>query len=155
MRRSGSALLGTLASVALVAACAAPPPPAGPATDDAEVLMGLERTWAHAVMTHDATPLGGLLADDFTQTSETGEVRNREETIARVGSSAAVFSSGGLEDLRVRLYGDAAVVTGRFTGEGRSGDEAFTVDVRWTDTFVRRDGRWWCVASQSTTIERP
>jgi len=147
-----------VAALALFTACAAPPPPAdsaGPATDDAEVLMGLERTWAHAVMTHDATPLEGLLADDFTQTSETGEVRGREETLARVASGASVFSSGGLEDMRVRLYGDAAVVTGRFRAEGRSGDEPFTVDVRWTDTFVRRDGHWWAVASQSTTIERP
>ena len=152
MRRLGSVLLGTAAAVALLTACAAPPPPADPAGDDAEVLMGLERTWAHAVMTHDAAPLEGFLADDFTQTSETGEVRNRDETIARVGSSVAVFSSGGLEDMRVRLYGDAAVVTGRFRGEGQAGDEAFTVDVRWTDTFVRRDGRWLCVASQSSPI---
>jgi len=136
-------------ALVLLAACTAPPPDAG----DAETLTALERTWAHAVMTHDAAPLEGLLAEDFTQTTETGQVRGREETIAHVASSAAIFSSGGLEDIRVRLYGDAAVVTGRFRGEGRSGDEAFTVDVGWTDTFVRRDGRWWCVASQSTTIQ--
>ena len=124
----------------------------GPTGGDAETLMALERTWASAVMTHDAAPLEGFLADDFTQTSETGEVRGREETIARAASSAAVFSSGGLEDMRVRLYGDVAVVTGRFAAEGRSGDEPFTVNVRWTDTFVRRDGRWLCVASQSSSV---
>ncbi len=148
MKRLGSAGLGTVAALAMLAACAT----SSPVVDDAETLMALERTWANAVMTHGAAPLEGFLADDFTQTSETGEVRGREETIARVGSSAAVFSSGGLEDMRVRLYGDAAVVTGRFAGEGRAGDEGFTVNVRWTDTFVRRDGRWSCVASQSTTI---
>jgi len=148
-KHAASPVTGAVAALALLAACTAAPPPAA---DDAETLMALERTWANAVMTHDAAPLEGFLADDFTQTSETGEVRGREETIARVGSSAAVFSSGGLEDMRVRLYGDAAVVTGRFRGEGRSGDEAFTVDVRWTDTFVRRDGRWRCVASQSTSV---
>lgn len=123
-----------------------------PRQSDVEALMALERAWANAVLTHDAAPLEPLLAHDFQATSETGEVRDRAATIARIGSSPAVFTSGGLEDMRVRVYGDAAVVTGRFVAEGRSGDELFTVRVRWTDTFIRRGGRWLCVASQSTSI---
>ena len=119
---------------------------------DAEALMTIERTWANAVMTHDVSPLEVFLAEDFQATSETGEVRDRTATIARVRSSPAVFTSGGLEDMRVRLYVDAAVVTGRFVAEGRSGGETFTVRLRWTDTFIRRGGQWLCVASQSTTI---
>ena len=150
MKRVGSVALG-LAVLGLLAGCLYVK--RGPTGGDEETLMALERTWADAVMTHDAAPLQGFLADDFTQTSETGEVRGREETIARAASSAAVFSSGGLEDMRVRFYGDVAIVTGRFAAEGRSGDEPFTVNVRWTDTLVRRDGRWLCVASHSSTID--
>jgi len=149
MRRLTGIVLG-VAALGLLAGCVYVK--RGPSGGDAETLMALERTWADAVMTHDAAPLEGVLADDFTQTSETGEVRGREETIARAASSAAVFSSGGLEDMRVRLYGDVAVLTGRFRAEGRSGDEPFTVDVRWTDTFIRRDGRWLCVASHSSSV---
>ncbi len=151
MRRLTVIVLGA-AALGLLAGCGWVYGISRPSGDDAETLMALERTWASAVMMHDAAPLEGFLADDFMQTSETGEVRDREETIARVRSGTAVFSSGGLDDMRVRLYGDAAVVTGRFTAEGQSGDEAFTVNVRWTDTFVRRDGRWLCVASQSSSV---
>jgi len=153
MRRFATTALGAMA-LALIAGCNGfVGEVIGPADAQREALMALERTWAKSVMTHDAAPLEGLLADDFTQTSETGEVRGREETIARVGSGTSEFTSGGLEDMRVRFYGDTAVVTGRFRGAGRSGEEPFTVDVRWTDTFVRRDGRWVCVASHSSTIE--
>lgn len=151
MRPLGTARPAAAMALVLLAACTAPPPDA----DDAETLMALERTWANAVMTHDAAPLQDLLAEDFTQTTETGEVRSREATIARVGSGTTVFESGGLEDMRVRFYGDTAVVTGRFRGAGRAGEEPFTVDVRWTDTFVRRDGRWLCVASHSSTVAPP
>ena len=151
MRRLTAAALGW--GVLALAACNGFVGEAGGQTDvQRDALMALERTWANAVMTHDAAPLEDLLAEDFTQTSETGAVRDRAETIARVASGTSAFDSGGLEDMRVRFYGDAAVVTGRFRAEGRSADGPFTVDVRWTDTFVRRGGRWLCVASHSSTV---
>jgi ketosteroid isomerase-like protein len=147
--------MGRLAGLMLLAVIAGSPASIRtqtPADDDVTVLIAIERSWVKAVMSHDAAPLEGWLADDFVQTSETGEVRTRAETIAHVRDSPAVFTSGGLDDIRVRLYGDAAVVTGRFVAEGHSGGDPFSVRVRWTDTFVRRGGRWLCVASQSTTI---
>jgi len=127
-------------------------PAQAPGADDVAVLTAIERSWAKAVMNHNAALLEGWLADDFIQTSDTGEVCTRAETIARVRESRAVFTSGRLDDIRVRLYGDAGVVTGRFVAEGRSGGDPFSVRVRWTDTFIRHQGQWLCVASQSTTI---
>ena len=59
-------------------------------------------------------------------------------------------------DVKVRLYGDTAVVTGLGTRSGtRSGVAFKDRKVRWTDTFVKRDGRWQCVASQGTIVAAP
>jgi hypothetical protein len=52
------------------------------------------------------------------------------------------------DNLVVRAFGDAAVVTGRTTAS--AGGQ--TVILRFTDVFVRRDGRWLAVASQATPI---
>jgi ketosteroid isomerase-like protein len=56
------------------------------------------------------------------------------------------------DDMKVRIYGDAAVVTGRNTtketlnGKDTSGQE------RWTDTWIKKAGRWQCVATHSSNI---
>ena len=56
-------------------------------------------------------------------------------------------------DMKVRLYGDTAVVTGRGTRAGTVKGVAYKDrQILWTDIFVRKDGRWQCVASQGTVI---
>jgi hypothetical protein len=52
--------------------------------------------------------------------------------------------------MKVRIYGNAAVVIGCTTVKGT----AFTGQPMWTDTLVRRDGRWQCVAAQPSEIKQ-
>jgi ketosteroid isomerase-like protein len=67
------------------------------------------------------------------------------------GSRLASFK---LDDLKVRLYGDLAVVTGRNTSKGTLHGSAAQGQSRFTDVFVKRDGRWQCLASQVTPIAK-
>jgi len=55
-----------------------------------------------------------------------------------------------IDDVRVRVFGDAAVVTGRTHGAGEVAGTPYDVVIRFTDVFVRRNGRWEAVASHAS-----
>lgn len=57
-------------------------------------------------------------------------------------------------DMKVHVYGDVAVVTGQNTIKGTWEDIPRNISgpYRFTDVFVKRAGRWQCVASQSSRI---
>jgi ketosteroid isomerase-like protein len=57
-----------------------------------------------------------------------------------------------IDDVSVRVFGDAAVVTGRTHGVGEFSGTPYDVVIRFTDTFVRRDGRWQAVASHASVL---
>ena len=57
-----------------------------------------------------------------------------------------------VDDIRVRLLGDAAIVTGRTRATGTYQGSAASVILRFTDVFVRVDTRWQVVASQGTIV---
>jgi ketosteroid isomerase-like protein len=62
------------------------------------------------------------------------------------------MSAIGIDDVRVRAFGETAVVTGRTHGRGEYGGVPYDVTIRFTDVFVHRAGRWQAVASQATLL---
>ena len=62
-----------------------------------------------------------------------------------------VFRNHGM---KVRVYGDSAVVTGITSIKGTSGGTAFAVDVQFTDTLIKRDGKWRMVASHASPLAK-
>jgi ketosteroid isomerase-like protein len=65
------------------------------------------------------------------------------------------FDSLVVDDVKVRRYGDTAVVTYRSTAEGKDQQGAIDEQRRWTRVFVWQEGRWQPVHSQGTTIQKP
>jgi ketosteroid isomerase-like protein len=98
----------------------------------------------------DCDGWGALLAPDWSVTHISGQVITREEAIRSCKMPEVKIDTMVSDDLSVRAYGDAAVVTGRTTVS--AGGQ--TVVLRFTDFFVRRDGRWLAVASQATRLGR-
>ena len=98
----------------------------------------------------DCDGWGALLAPDWSVTHISGQVIRREDAIRSCKMPDVKIDTLVFDDLAVRAYGDAAVVTGRTT-VGAGGQ---TVVLRFTDFFVRRDGRWLAVASQATRLGR-
>ena len=116
-------------------------------------LLQLERDWCTSSLKRDAALLGRILADDYTGVSNRGVAMTKTETIAGLNDKASSITTCVDTDMKVRVYGDTAVVTGLGTRSGSYQSKPFT-DRRflWTDVFVRRDGRWQCVASQGTLV---
>ena len=56
------------------------------------------------------------------------------------------------EGMTIHVYGNAAVVNGIYRESGTNKGKKYVIRSRYTDTWIRRDGTWRCVATQSTLI---
>jgi ketosteroid isomerase-like protein len=144
----------TLASFLLVAVMASPAAwaqtPAGPEQE----LLAVETAWSQATIKRDPGTLNRFYADEYIFTNEHGVASNKAKEITDITSGAFRLTAFSFSDVKVRLYGDVAVVTGQNTIAGKWEDIAKDISgpYRFTDVFVRRGGRWQCVASQSSRI---
>ena len=77
---------------------------------------------------------------------------NKTEDIADTLSNTNTVTSAELSDVKVRVYGDTAVVTGRLHRVGKDKKGSFDRNFMFTDTFIRRDDRWQIIATQATFI---
>ena len=123
------------------------------AAADEAALRAIEQKWDAANVKGDAATLATIYADTFVSTSPEGKLRTRAEVLAEVKSGDVKYQMAKADDLKVYLYGDAAVVTGRWTGKFTQKGKAINANERFTDTFVRQGGQWRCVASQASAIQ--
>ena len=115
-------------------------------------LIKLEKDWAEAVVKRDLAFLDRILADDYAWTGPDGKVWSKAETLAGLKSGEDAVSSCVTDDFTVRVYGDTALVMGRSTfNETLQGKDISSQD-RFTDTWVKRAGRWQCVAMHCSKI---
>jgi ketosteroid isomerase-like protein len=115
-------------------------------------LMKLENEWADAWVKSDVAFNDRIMSDDFTWTSPGGEVWTKAQDIEEIKSGDSVIASWVLTDVKVRVYGDAAVVTGRSTVKETYKGKELSAQARWTHTWVKLAGRWQCVAAHSSRI---
>ena len=123
--------------------------------NDAGVLAYMEREWNDAAVRRDASWFERNFASDVTQVgSRTGVLANKAQAVAQVRTDKTVFQSLDLSDLNVRVEGNTAVVTGVNHVVGRDAQgKPIDQRVRFTDVFVKRDGRWQVWATQGTVIQ--
>lgn len=106
--------------------------------------------WATSVATNDGSVLERILAEDFVWVLE-GRVLNKTQAVADAAAGPGPFLSNSLDYVNIRFFGDTAVAQGRETWR-RSRGPILHGRFIWTDTWVRRNGRWQVVASQDTVI---
>jgi len=118
-------------------------------------LIQLEHAWGDAIVHRDSATLEEILADDYTLTTPDGQVVSRSQEIENVlapADGSVAITDVDVEDVGVRVFGETAVVSSRFTltvsAEGRPVETPF----RHTDVFVRDHDHWRCVARQATRI---
>lgn len=123
--------------------------------NDQQQLLYLELDWNDATRRHDAAWLESNYAPFATEvSSRTGLLENKAALIASAKADKTAFDALDLSDVNVRVEGDAAVVTGINRVRGKDGDgKPFDRKIRFTDTFIKRDGKWQVWATQGTTIQ--
>jgi ketosteroid isomerase-like protein len=117
-----------------------------------DVLLKLTDELTTVKMKRDLGALDRLLADDFIFTNPAGLFADKAEYLEGAKADTAVYESVNNYDIVVRVYGDAGVVAGSTTVKGRYDGREIGGRFRFTDMFVKRQGRWQCIAIHLTRI---
>jgi ketosteroid isomerase-like protein len=120
---------------------------------DEAALKALEEKWDQASVKGDAAGLGTILADSFITTSPEGQVRTKNDMLSRMKSGEVKYETSKVDELKFLVYGDTAIVSGRWHGKFTEKGKAQESTERFTDTFVRQNGQWKCVASHASNIK--
>jgi ketosteroid isomerase-like protein len=105
---------------------------------------------AQAMVKNDAEAVGRFLTDDWIIVDPDGGIIERARFLAVIQSGALTHEMMESDDMRVRIYGNTAIVTALTTTRGRFNGHAFTTQERATDVFVQDNGRWQCALSHLT-----
>ena len=93
-----------------------------------------------------------VLADDWGVIDAEGRMRNKVEVLEEMFRPGERSITGHIDDVKVRPYGDWAIVTGKTHVAGRYEGNDIKVTLRFMDVFRRRGGTWQVVASQATLL---
>jgi ketosteroid isomerase-like protein len=113
---------------------------------DIETLTTLNHDFVKSVQGADVKRFDEILAKDFLFTNPDGSLYNRAEFLDLIGKGASI-SELREDQVNVRLFGDFAIIHARIQYRSKAGIERIG---RYTDTWARRDGKWLCVAAQTS-----
>jgi ketosteroid isomerase-like protein len=119
---------------------------------DEQALLQIERDWAVASAANDAAGLDKLMAAEYVGNTD-GRITPKKQALADVKSGASKSSSAEASDLKVFVAGDTASVHGQWTEKSTLNGKDTSGTYRFTDTFIKRDGRWQAVATFSTKLQ--
>jgi len=115
-------------------------------------LKQLESQIADAVVKRDLAFVERVWGEDFFYTGVRGELKTKADILAELKTGDLQFDVMKFDDIRVRVYGDTAVTTGRATTKGRSKQGEITGEARYTRVYVKRKGAWQLVTFQGTPL---
>jgi ketosteroid isomerase-like protein len=127
----------------------------GDLASDERELTQLVKDLNAALVKADIAFLERVLAQDYVHYRPRGDVENRAQYLEDRKDGRVEFESLVADDIKIRFYGDTAIVTYRSTAKGKDQWGTINEQRRWTRVFVRKDGRWQLVHSQGTTIQKP
>jgi ketosteroid isomerase-like protein len=118
-------------------------------TSDEQALRDIEQGIARAWMQKDRAFIESVLAVEWSVTQADGTMLTRQTVLATF-FDAVTFDSNAIDDVTVQLFGDTAIVRGRTIASGTFNGAPFSARIRFTDVFIRRDGRWQVIASHAS-----
>ena len=111
-----------------------------------QTVLKLTQEWLAAEEHIDREVLNRIIADDFLGTGPMGTTVSKTDVIPAEGSGGHGLAISGL-DIKVRVFGDTAIVTGR--GVPKVNDRP---ELRFTVVFVKRADRWQMVAGHLSPV---
>jgi ketosteroid isomerase-like protein len=116
-------------------------------TDTVAKITALENKWCDAYKQRDVATLSSVLADDFIITVEDGNTYGRQGYVAHSGDTKTVVDISEMQEMRVRIRGNVAIVTGAYHEKGKTKGKPYEYHDRFTDTWINTDGKWEVLAS--------
>lgn len=117
--------------------------------DSEESIKQLEKRRYDLMIKKDMAGLRELLADDLVYTHSSGVTENKEQYIQGIMSGKSVYYAVEPEETQVRLYGNTAILNGIARIDTELNGQKTTLRLRYTDVYVKRNGKWQFVTWQS------
>jgi ketosteroid isomerase-like protein len=146
------ALAALVFGAALLISCASAAQSTLPGQRAEAELRAVVQAWLAALVRSDTIALYRIIGVDYRNTTSSGTVLNREQDLAPVVDGSVTFATATADEVDVHVFRDAAVVTGRAQFVGTYKNRPFNSAERFTDVYVRRDGRWQVILGHSTAI---
>lgn len=120
-----------------------------PAQDksDAATIRKLEEKWTESYKNRKIDILSSLLAEEFVITVEDGNTYSKAGYITHTADSSVKVEVAEIKDLKIRLHGNVAVVTGAYHERGKSSGKPYEYHDRLTDVWLKVGNQWQVIAS--------
>jgi len=122
---------------------------------DAATIRAQEMKWTESYKQRSIDILSSLLADDFVITIEDGNIYSKAGYISHSADATVHVQVAELSDLKVRMHGDTAIVTGAYHERGESNGKPYEYHDRLTDVWMKAGGKWQVVASHYSVPYKP
>jgi ketosteroid isomerase-like protein len=117
-------------------------------------LLVMEHLWNEAQVNRDARALDFMIATDFVNTEYDSEVSDKAKFLADIKDPQFNLTSLTIQDLKVSMYADYAVVVGIYHTKGSYQGKPYEHWGRFTDSWVFTEGRWQCAASHTSLLKK-
>ena len=117
-------------------------------------LVKLEEEFTDAIVKNNPEKIRQFVTDDWIIINADGGIIDRERFFEVITSGTLTHEMMESDDMRVRVYGDSAVVSALTRSKGKFMGQEFTTHERSTDVFVRCGGQWRCVLTQLTGFKK-
>lgn len=114
---------------------------------DAAAIRKLEEKWTESYKKRQIDILSSLLAEDFVITVEDGNTYSKSGYITHTADSSVEVDVAEIKELKVRMHGSTAVVTGAYHEKGKSNGKPYEYHDRLTDVWMKVGNKWQVIAS--------
>jgi ketosteroid isomerase-like protein len=121
---------------------------------DETKIVALENLWNQMQINHDADAMAKMLDGDFVLTDYDGSVLNKAQFLDSIRDKSYALTVEVSENMRLHSHGSTVIVTGATHEKGTFKGKPYAHNGRFTDTWIRKDGQWVCVASQLGVIAK-
>ena len=125
------------------------------AQSDEEQLMKLETDRAAAVVKGDVATLEKQTSDDYTLINMNGQMSGKAQMVNAFKTGLTKLTSNEPSDMKVRVYGNTAVITGKADVKGTLGGKDTNGQIMFTRVYLKKNGTWQSVAFQQTAVANP
>jgi ketosteroid isomerase-like protein len=122
---------------------------------DADAIRALELKWTQSYKDRSIDILSSLLAEDFVITIEDGSTYSKTGYISHSAEPSTHVQVAEISDLKVRMHGNTAIVTGSYHEKGESSGKPYEYHDRLTDVWMKTAGKWHVVASHYSVPYKP
>jgi ketosteroid isomerase-like protein len=129
------------------------------AQDDSESavrskIIALEKAWNQAYKAGDIRALDSILDNEIVLINDDGSVQSKAEFLGSIKATSNNSQEQQVspESMSVHVFGTIAVATGVFRAKGVEGGKKYLRRERFVDTWIYKNGKWVCVASNATPV---